>query len=84
MLSLSRLICVKNSVSSQGYLFEATLLKTLQVKEIREGLVLLKKKVSDLENKQKTVLVVALPEDSKYSGWVRPVLIHSLVQKVGS
>lgn len=35
-----------------------------KVKEIREGLESLKRKVSDLENKQKTVLGVALPEDS--------------------
>ncbi|XP_051530795.1 syntaxin-4-like isoform X2 [Myxocyprinus asiaticus] len=35
-----------------------------KVQEIREGLVTLKKKVSELENKQKTVLGVALPEDS--------------------
>ncbi|XP_078146952.1 syntaxin-4 isoform X2 [Centroberyx gerrardi] len=34
-----------------------------KVQEIREGLETLKKKVSDLENKQKTVLGVALPED---------------------
>ncbi|XP_051524151.1 syntaxin-4-like [Myxocyprinus asiaticus] len=35
-----------------------------KVQEIREGLQTLKKKVSELENKQKTVLGVALPEDS--------------------
>uniref|UniRef100_A0AAY4DEA4 t-SNARE coiled-coil homology domain-containing protein n=1 Tax=Denticeps clupeoides TaxID=299321 RepID=A0AAY4DEA4_9TELE len=35
-----------------------------RVHEIREGLQTLKTKVSDLENKQKTVLGVALPEDS--------------------
>ncbi|XP_076856548.1 syntaxin-4 [Brachyhypopomus gauderio] len=35
-----------------------------KVQEIREGLETLKKKVSELENKQKTVLGVALPEDS--------------------
>ncbi|KAK1793711.1 hypothetical protein P4O66_001451 [Electrophorus voltai] len=35
-----------------------------KVQEIREGLEALKKKVSELENKQKTVLGVALPEDS--------------------
>ncbi|KAI4873494.1 hypothetical protein NFI96_032578 [Prochilodus magdalenae] len=35
-----------------------------QVQEIREGLGTLKKKVSELENKQKTVLGVALPDDS--------------------
>ncbi|XP_048842750.1 syntaxin-4 [Brienomyrus brachyistius] len=34
-----------------------------RVREIQEGLESLKKKVSDLENKQKTVLGVALPED---------------------
>nr|XP_046223855.1 syntaxin-4 [Oncorhynchus gorbuscha] len=34
-----------------------------KVQEIREGLETLKKVVSDLENKQKTVLGVALPED---------------------
>ncbi|KAL0984243.1 hypothetical protein UPYG_G00138970 [Umbra pygmaea] len=34
-----------------------------KVKEIREGMEMLKGKVSDLENKQKTVLGVALPED---------------------
>ncbi|XP_051958481.1 syntaxin-4 [Xyrauchen texanus] len=34
-----------------------------KVQEIREGLQTLKKKVSELENKQKTVLGVALPED---------------------
>lgn len=37
----------------------------LQVQEIHEGLNTLKRMVSDLENKQKTVLGVALPEDSK-------------------
>ncbi|XP_017291984.1 syntaxin-4 [Kryptolebias marmoratus] len=35
-----------------------------KVQEIHEGLESLKKMVSDLENKQKTVLGVALPEDS--------------------
>ncbi|XP_060795834.1 syntaxin-4 [Neoarius graeffei] len=35
-----------------------------KVHEIREGLETLKKKVSELENKQKTVLGVALPEES--------------------
>lgn len=35
-----------------------------KVQEIREGLETLKKKVSELENKQKTVLGVALPEES--------------------
>ncbi|KAM4623420.1 syntaxin-4 [Polymixia lowei] len=35
-----------------------------KVQDIREGLEAVKKKVSDLENKQKTVLGVALPEDS--------------------
>ncbi|NP_956515.1 syntaxin-4 [Danio rerio] len=35
-----------------------------KVQEIREGLETLKRKVSELENKQKTVLGVALPEDS--------------------
>ncbi|XP_030629965.1 syntaxin-4 [Chanos chanos] len=35
-----------------------------KVQEVREGLETLKKKVSDLENKQKTVLGVPLPEDS--------------------
>ncbi|XP_066521228.1 syntaxin-4 [Hoplias malabaricus] len=35
-----------------------------KVQEIREGLEMLKKKVSELENKQKTVLGVALPDDS--------------------
>lgn len=35
-----------------------------KVKEIHEGLQSLKRMVSDLENKQKTVLGVALPEDS--------------------
>ncbi|XP_046888693.1 syntaxin-4 [Hypomesus transpacificus] len=35
-----------------------------KVKEIREGLESLKKKVSDLENKQKTVLGMPQPEDS--------------------
>ncbi|TRZ02802.1 hypothetical protein DNTS_017686 [Danionella cerebrum] len=35
-----------------------------RVQEIREGLEIIKKKVSELENKQKTVLGVALPEDS--------------------
>nr|ACO35366.1 syntaxin 4 [Lateolabrax japonicus] len=35
-----------------------------KVQEIHEGLSMLKKMVSDLENKQKTVLGVALPEDS--------------------
>ncbi|KAG1935993.1 syntaxin-4 [Pimephales promelas] len=35
-----------------------------KVQEIREGLETIKKKVSELENKQKTVLGVALPEDS--------------------
>ncbi|XP_010864198.1 syntaxin-4 [Esox lucius] len=34
-----------------------------KVQEIREGMETLKRKVSDLENKQKTVLGVALPED---------------------
>lgn len=36
-----------------------------QVHEIHEGLNTLKRMVSDLENKQKTVLGVALPEDGK-------------------
>lgn len=36
-----------------------------QVQEIHEGLYALRRMVSDLENKQKTVLGVALPEDSK-------------------
>ncbi|XP_043109303.1 syntaxin-4 [Puntigrus tetrazona] len=35
-----------------------------KVQEIREGLETIKKKVSELENKQKTVLGVALPEES--------------------
>ncbi|XP_077057127.1 syntaxin-4 [Siphateles boraxobius] len=35
-----------------------------KVQEIREGLETINKKVSELENKQKTVLGVALPEDS--------------------
>lgn len=35
-----------------------------KVKEIQEGLEALRKKVSDLENKQKTLLGVALPEES--------------------
>ncbi|KAI2658493.1 hypothetical protein H4Q32_016579 [Labeo rohita] len=35
-----------------------------KVQEIREGLETIKRKVSELENKQKTVLGVALPEDS--------------------
>lgn len=35
-----------------------------KVQEIREGLEAIKKKVSELENKQKTVLGVALPEES--------------------
>ncbi|KAL7869167.1 hypothetical protein AOLI_G00131550 [Acnodon oligacanthus] len=35
-----------------------------KVQEIREGLETLKKKVSELENKQKTVLGVALPDDN--------------------
>lgn len=35
-----------------------------KVQEIREGLETIKKRVSELENKQKTVLGVALPEDS--------------------
>lgn len=35
-----------------------------KVQEIREGLETFKRKVSELENKQKTVLGVALPEDS--------------------
>lgn len=37
----------------------------LQVQEVREGLETLRKKVSDLETKQKTILGVALPEDSQ-------------------
>lgn len=36
-----------------------------QVQEIHEGLNNLRQMVSDLENKQKTVLGVALPEDGK-------------------
>ena len=36
-----------------------------QVQEIHEGLNTLRKMVSDLENKQKTVMGVALPEDGK-------------------
>ncbi|KAK3559619.1 hypothetical protein QTP86_013579 [Hemibagrus guttatus] len=39
-----------------------------KVHEIREGLETLKKKVSEMENKQKTVLGVALPEDSMKKG----------------
>ncbi|XP_031417401.1 syntaxin-4 [Clupea harengus] len=35
-----------------------------KVQEVREGLETLRKKVSDLETKQKTILGVALPEDS--------------------
>ncbi|KAG5262598.1 hypothetical protein AALO_G00276800 [Alosa alosa] len=35
-----------------------------KVQEVREGLEALKKKVSELETKQKTILGVALPEDS--------------------
>ncbi|KTF74242.1 hypothetical protein cypCar_00047400 [Cyprinus carpio] len=36
-----------------------------KVQEIREGLETIKKKMSELENKQKTVLGVALPEESE-------------------
>ncbi|KTG25177.1 hypothetical protein cypCar_00006058 [Cyprinus carpio] len=36
-----------------------------KVQEIREGLETIKRKVSELENKQKTVLGVALPEESE-------------------
>lgn len=37
-----------------------------QAQEIHEGLNTLKRMVSELENKQKTVLGVALPEESTY------------------
>lgn len=37
----------------------------LKAREIQEGLHSLRKMVSDLENKQKTVLGVALPVESK-------------------
>lgn len=65
LITLSLSVIVQQDTCPLNAVIRAVCMFGLQVEEIHKGLSALREMVSNLENKQKTVLGVALPEDSE-------------------